>query len=73
MSGVSPLTVVRVLSNEERDGMRPHKAITQSMSPDLEATIIFFDSVKRDEGGDVLAMEGQTGRDGRRRLYDNLR
>jgi hypothetical protein len=54
--GVSPLIVVRVLSKGDRDGMRPHKAITASMSPALEAMIIFFESVKREAVGDALDM-----------------
>lgn len=54
IKGVSPFTVVRVFSSWERDGMRPHKAITLSMSPAFAATMIFFESVKMEEGGEVL-------------------
>ena len=61
MSGVSPLTVVRVLSSGEREGKRPHKAMTQSISPALAATMIFLESVKNEEGGEV-AMAEQGGR-----------
>ena len=67
IKGVSPFTVVRVFSNGDRDGMRPHKAITQSISPALAATIIFFESVKREEGGEGLAIEGLAGQSGRQR------
>ena len=41
--------------------MRPHKAITESMSPALAATMIFLESVKREDGCEV-AMAEQGGR-----------